>query len=97
MYVFFESCRCVFLTYEVEISGFFGHSVVSCDVFLETVLCNDVFAEAETWEDILLRKDLWYFSGSRLEKGHVVFLVDRTLERTRDVWKGYKYNPTDSG
>jgi hypothetical protein len=24
-------------------------------------------------------------------------LLDWTLERTCDIWKGYKYNPTDSG
>jgi hypothetical protein len=28
--------------YEVGISGFLGDSVVSCDVFLETVLLEDV-------------------------------------------------------
>lgn len=33
---------------EVEMSGFFGDSVVSCDAFLETVLSEDVFAEADT-------------------------------------------------
>ena len=48
---------------EVGISGFIGDSVVSCDVFLETVL----------WEDVLLRADTWRFSGSCLGKGHVMF------------------------
>ena len=48
---------------EVEMSGFFGDSVVSCDVFLETILWEDVFAEIDTWEDVLLRTDMWWFSG----------------------------------
>ena len=42
-------------TFEVEISYFFGDSVVSCDVLLETVLREDVFAQADMWENILLR------------------------------------------
>ena len=41
----------------MEISGFFGDSVVLCDVFLETVLGEDVFAEADTQEDVLLRTE----------------------------------------
>jgi hypothetical protein len=43
---------------EVDISGFFGDSVVSCNVFLEIVLREDVLAEA----------DMWCSSGSFLEK-----------------------------
>ena len=47
--------------------------------------------------------------GCLAENRHVVFLwklpgkgawdvwLEQTLERTRDVYKGYKYNPTDSG
>jgi hypothetical protein len=31
---------------DVEIPGFFGNSIVSCDVFLEAVL----------WEDVLLKQ-----------------------------------------
>lgn len=31
--------------FEVEISAFFRDSVVSCDVFLEAVLCEDVLPE----------------------------------------------------
>jgi hypothetical protein len=42
----------------------------------------------------LLRTDTLCFSGSMLEKGHV--LLGRIHERTCDVWKGYKYNPTGS-
>jgi hypothetical protein len=26
-----------------------------------------------------------------------IILLDQMLERTLDVWKGYKYHPTDSG
>jgi len=29
------------------------------------------------------------------EKGGCGVLLEQMLERTRDVWKGYKYNPTD--
>ena len=35
---------------EVEISGFFRDSVVSCDLFPETVLWEDVFAGGDTWQ-----------------------------------------------
>jgi hypothetical protein len=49
------------LVYEVEIPGFFGDSVVSRDVFLETVLWEDVFAKADMWVDVLLRRDMWIF------------------------------------
>ena len=50
-----------------------------------------------------------HFGGCFAEKGHMVFfwmlpgkrawdvLLEQTLEKTRDVWKGYKYNPADSG
>lgn len=38
---------------EVEISGFFGDSVVSWDVFLETILREDVSAEAGMWESVI--------------------------------------------
>jgi hypothetical protein len=54
------------------------------------------FAEADTWEDVLLSTDTWCLSGSCLVKGHVMF-AGADIERTRDVWKEYKYNPTDSG
>ena len=30
------------------------------------------------------------------EKGACDVLLERTLKKTHDVWKGYKYNPTDS-
>jgi hypothetical protein len=50
----------------MEFSGFFGESVVSCNVFLEIVL-EVVFAEADMWEDVLLRTDMWcFFSGHSL-------------------------------
>ena len=41
--------------------------------FFETVLWEDVFAKADMWEDVLLGTDMWCFSGSCLDKGHVVF------------------------
>jgi hypothetical protein len=58
---------------EVEISGFFGDSVVSCDVFLETVL-GEMFLLKPTSgrTDVLLRTDMCCFSGSCLEKEHVM-------------------------
>jgi hypothetical protein len=33
--------------FEVEFSGFFRESVLTCDVFLETVLKENIFAEAD--------------------------------------------------
>jgi hypothetical protein len=52
------------------------------------------FTEVDIGEAGLLRKGVWYFSGSCLERGHVV-LLEWMLERTRTLWKGY--NSTDSG
>jgi hypothetical protein len=40
-------------------------------------------------------RDMVFFWNC-LEKGHVMFLLEQILERTRAVWKGYKYNPTDN-
>jgi hypothetical protein len=48
---------------EVELSDFFGNPVVSCDVFLETVVEEDVCADAY----------VWYFSVSFLGKGYMMF------------------------
>lgn len=53
------------------------------------------FAEAGTWEGVLLRTDTWCFSRSYLERG-AWFLLEQMLDRTCNVWKRYKYNPTDS-
>ena len=54
-------------TPEMEISGSFGDSVVSCDIFLETVL--DVFAEAGMWEDVFTKNRhlvfFWKHAGKR--------------------------------
>jgi hypothetical protein len=43
----------------------------------------------------LLRTDFsfWKLPGKRACN----ILLEQTLERTRGVWKGYKYNPTSSG
>lgn len=57
----------------MDISSFFGDTVESRDVFLETVLREDIFfAEADTCEDVLLRIDMGCFPGSSLGKGHVM-------------------------
>jgi hypothetical protein len=53
--------------------------MVSCDVYLETLLSKGVFSEADMWEDVLLKTDMWYFSGSYLEKGHVIFCYNGCL------------------
>jgi hypothetical protein len=63
----------------VEISGFFGALVVSCNVFLEPVLGKDVFAEADIWEDVLLRTDMLCFSRGNLDKGHMMFCYSGCL------------------
>ena len=72
---------------EAEIVGFFGESVVSCDVFLEAVL----------WEDVLLRPShervlFWNLSCERV----CDVLLEQRFGRLHGVWKDYKYNPTDS-
>ena len=72
---------------------FLGDLVASYYVFLETVLWED-FTKADTWEDVLLREDMWYFSGSCLEKRACAILIEWTHERTPDFWKGCKYSPT---
>lgn len=54
----------------MEISSFFGDSVVSRDDFLEAVLREDAFAETDTWEGVLLRTDVVFrFSGSSGKRG----------------------------
>ena len=84
------------LDVEVEIPGSFGDSVVSRDVFLETVFWKEVSAEADTWEDVLLRTDVVFFWKQPGKRG-CEFLLEQMLERACDVWEEYKYNPTDSG
>jgi hypothetical protein len=59
-------------TLEVEMTGFFGDSVVSCDVFWKLSYERLFFAEADMWEDVLLITGSWCFSGSCLEKGHMM-------------------------
>ena len=59
-------------------------------------LMRRCFAVVGTWEDVLLRTDTWCFLEAAWKKG-VWCLAEWMLERTRDGWKGYKYNPTDSG
>jgi hypothetical protein len=70
---------------EIEISGFFGDSVVSCDVFLETAL----------WKDVFLLKQARSIFLEAAWKGACGGLLEQGLERTCDAWKGYKCNPTD--
>ena len=53
----------------MKIFGFLRDSILSCDVFLETVLR----------EHVVLRTDTWCFSGSCLVKGHVMFFWSRCL------------------
>lgn len=60
-------CVCGEVTIEVQLLGFFRDSVLSCDVYLETVLSEEVLLRQT--HCVLLRADMWYFSGSYLEKG----------------------------
>jgi hypothetical protein len=69
----------------VKISGFLGDEVVSCDIFLETVLWEDTFAEEDMWEDILLRTDFFFWRQPRKRASDV--LLKQILERTHDVKK----------
>lgn len=66
----------------MEVSGFFGDSAVSYDVFLETVLWEDVFAEADTWEEVLLKQ-----THGRIfcENRHMVFFWKLPGKGTCDV------------
>ena len=70
-------------TFEVEISYFFGDSVVSCDVFLETILWEGVFAENRCV--VFFWKLPW--------KRACDVLLECMLETTCDAWRGYKYIP----
>ena len=51
-----------------------------------------VFAEADLREDVLLRADMWVFFWKLPGKRGWGVLLERTLERTCDVWKGYKFH-----
>jgi len=68
------------LKIKVEFSGFFGDSVVSCDI------------SSGDWRMLCLGR---HMEGAW--KGACDMLLEQTLERTRDNWKEYKYNPTNSG
>lgn len=57
---------------KVEISGFLGDSVVSCDAFLETVLW-EMFCGARRMGQCFVENRHEVFSGSCLEKVHVMF------------------------
>lgn len=82
----------------MEMSGFFRGSVVSCDFFWKL-----------SYEGTFLLKQTQYTGGCFVENRHVVFLwrqpgkgacdvlLDWMLGRTHDVWKKYKYSPTDNG
>lgn len=54
-----------------------------------------LFAVVDTWEDVLLRTDTWCFSESCLRKERMMFCWVDAWENSH-VWKGCKYNPTDS-
>lgn len=51
------------------------------------------YTEADTWEDFLLRTDTQCFLKATWKRLCKVML-DWMLERTGDIWKGHKYNPT---
>jgi hypothetical protein len=61
----------------VELSGFFGDLVVSCDVFI----VKGYFAEPDMGEDVLVRIDMspHVFSGSCLVRRHMIFCWSRHL------------------
>ena len=48
------------------------------------------------WEDVLSRTDMM-FCWKQPGKRSCDVLLECMLERTCDVQRGYKYNPTDSG
>lgn len=70
---------------------------MSFGVFLASCHMRGYFTEADMWDDVLLSTDTWYFSGNQPGKRTCDVLLVGMLERTCDVWKGFKYNPTDRG
>lgn len=56
----------------MEISGFVGYSVVSCDDFSGSCPMRECFAKADTL-GVLLKRDTWCFPGCYLVKRQRVF------------------------
>lgn len=48
------------------------------------------------WKNVLLRTDTEFF-WKQPGKGAFDNFLEQTLERMRDAWKAYKYDPTVSG
>ena len=46
------------MQFDLEIFGFFRPSIMSSNVFLETLLIKDVSSEADMGEDGLVREDM---------------------------------------
>lgn len=55
-----------------------------------------IFAVANTWEDSLLRTHVVFF-WKKPGKRTCDILLELMLESTYDIWRGYEYDPTDSG
>ena len=69
----------------MEISGFFGDSIVSCDFFFWKLPYERIiFAVANTWEDGLLRTHVVFF-WKKPGKRTCDILLELMLERTYDI------------
>ena len=82
---------------QVKIFGFFGDSVVSYDVFFFWKLSYErMFLLKQTHRGCFGENRLMVFFWKLPGKRACDVLLKHTIERTHSVWKGHKYNPTDS-
>ena len=82
---------------QVKIFGFFGDSVVSYDVFFFWKLSYErMFLLKQTPRGCFGENRLMVFFWKLPGKRACDVLLKHTIERTHSVWKGHKYNPTDS-
>jgi hypothetical protein len=65
--------------YELEISGFFGDSIVSYDVFSGNCLIRGCFCWSRHMRGCFLRTNMWCFVGSFLKKRVCDVLLSRHL------------------
>ena len=68
---------------------------MSCDFFfLETVLNERMFSKKQTYGVYFAKNRHVVFFWKQTGKRACDVLLERTVERMRDVWRGNKYNPT---
>ena len=76
--------------YEVDISGFFGYSVVSCDAFLETLFfMRGCFCWSRHMGGCFAKNRHMVFFWRQPGKRVCDVLLERMRERSCDLQKGY--------